>query len=129
MGELEILMAEGQNLNGMPINKRVTEVERSIGAIVWNSYEALLQSMKQHWVDTSSTPFGKFYYTEEKLSTALERLAMGIREIRHIIVHGSQDNQTINNMKFIEYQATIQHIKDSAARSKREREGFPPPTL
>ena len=54
---------------------------------------------------------------------------MGIREIRHIIVHGSQEKDTINNMKFIEYQAMIQHMKDSAARSKREREGFPPPTL
>ena len=122
-------MAEGQNLNGMPINKRVTEVERSIGEIVWNSYEALLQSMEQHPVDTYSSPFVKFYYTEEKLSKALERLVMGIREIRHMIVHESQDKDTINNMKFIEYQAMIQHMKESAARSKREREGFPPPTL
>ena len=60
LGKLAILTAESQNFNGMTINKRVTEVESSIGAIVWNSYEALLQSTKQHRVDTYSTPFGKF---------------------------------------------------------------------
>ena len=119
MGELAILMEEVQKFNGMPINNRVTEVESSVGEIVWNYYEALLQRIKQHRVDTYSTPFRKFYNTEENLSTALERLVMGIREIRHIIFHGSQKKDTINSMKFIAYQAMIQHMKDSAARRKR----------
>ena len=122
MGELAILTAEVQNFDGMTINKILTEVESSIEAIVWNSYEALLQSMKQHPVDTYSTPFGKFYYTEEKLSTALERISMGIREIRHNIIHGSQENETINNIKLIAYQAKIEHMKDCATRSERERQ-------
>ena len=49
-------------------------------------------------------------------------MAMGIGEIRQVIIHGSKEKQTINNIKDITYQATIQHIKDSVARSKRERE-------
>ena len=90
MGKLQILTAEGKNFYSMTINKRVAEVEKTLGEIVWNSYEALLKSKKYYPVDKYSTPFGKFYFPEEKLSTVLERLAMGIREIRNKIIHGSQ---------------------------------------
>ena len=113
----------------MTINKRVTEVENTLGAILWKYYEALLQSKKDYPVDKHSTPFGKFYFPEEKLSTALERLAMGIREIRHNIIHGSQEKETINNIKLIAYQETIEHTKDCATRSERERQQLGLPKL
>ena len=113
----------------MPINKRVTAVENTLGAIVWNSYEALLQSKSKSPIDKYSGPIGKYFFPEENLCTAIQRLTMGIYEMRHIILHGSQDKDTINNIKFIAYRATIEHMKESAERSKRETEKLPPPTL
>ena len=125
LDRLKVLTAEGKNFASIPINKKISEVEETFGAIVWNSYEALLKSNKNNPIEKYSGPNGKYSLAEENLCIAIQRLSMGIFEIRNMILHGSQDQETIKNMKFIVYRATIEHMQDTVERSNREKNLFP----